>query len=41
MWFLCFCICRNATFPLELAFRLDQPARLTQLQVLSHEYKVI
>jgi hypothetical protein len=32
---------RNATFPQELAFSLDQPARLTQLQVLSHEYKVM
>jgi hypothetical protein len=35
------CFCRNATFPQELAFSLDQPARLTQLQVLSHEYKVM
>lgn len=31
---------RNAAFPQELAFVLDTPARLTQLQILSHEYKI-
>lgn len=31
---------RNAEFPQELAFSLDRPALLTQLQILSHEYKV-
>ncbi len=31
---------RNPQYPQELAFRLDSPVRLTQLQILSHEYKV-
>ena len=32
--------CRFTHYPQELLLRLDQPARVAQLQLLSHEYKI-
>lgn len=32
--------CRHCQYPQELVVRLDQPAQLTQIQLLSHEFKV-
>lgn len=32
--------CRFCTYPQEVVLRLEEPAKLEQIQILSHEYKV-
>ena len=34
------CPCRFSRFPQEIVLRLEEPSKVHQIQILSHEYKV-